>query len=204
MEYPDKFDYSSVAEADREGLKKLSDGIRTLRLGTANVIDLGTHLISAKKIVGGSFGRYCNEAVQLEKRSAQNYMTVARLAQQFDRADVEKLPVATAEQLARKSCPRKLRQEIFDEVRAGKIPTKEEVKSRIDQARGKSTHKVTNEEADRLVQKLRENLDPSSLAELGTFLMNSSLTGVKHFAIDLQSGGPERRQPLLLEYRASA
>jgi hypothetical protein len=205
MPHPDKFDYLSVDVVHRENLKQLSGGIRALRLSTGNVIDLGAHLISAKKIVKSRFGRYCEEAVQIGKRSAQHYMAVAKLAQSFDREIIEMIPVAAAEQLAKKSCPNELRLKILEEVRLGRVPTQEAVKTRIAYARGQSAHKATNLEADRLRQKLQERLDASSLDELAAFLLKSNHKMLKDFATELQSsGGPEHRQLPLLEYFASA
>lgn len=104
------------------------------------ILGIGQDLISVRSKLGrGKFGAWVASSFDWSARTAANYM---RLAEVFGnrRELVAQLPLTMLYELAAKSTPRHVREDIIVEIRGGSVPNSKSVKERIRAAKQARTH----------------------------------------------------------------
>jgi hypothetical protein len=102
---------------------------------TRHIFEIGKTLVEAKTLLPhGYFSKWLDAEFCWPERTAQRYMQVARVL--GDKADtVSDLPAAALYNLAAKSTPDELRDEILEQLEAGKAPPNRELTARLKAAR---------------------------------------------------------------------
>ena len=161
------FDYSPYPPTDAADLRHIAGQVRELvQRATPLLIEIGDYLNSAKKkLAHGQFQIFCEAEAGVEFRSAQNYMSLATLARSYPRAEVEQLPARAGYKLAEKATPARIVAEVMSEVRAGRVPTLNEVKSRVAAAKG-LTEPAKIVDIDKLANRLLDSLDPGDVGDI--------------------------------------
>jgi hypothetical protein len=133
----DTFDYSLLISVDIDHLRQASARARSLLAAvTPGAIEVGYIITDVKdKIPHGQFGPWCIEALGIDRRRAQIYMNLAKLAKTHGRELVEKLPLVAAHHVAARSTPERVVATVMERVAAGNIPTAAVVKGLIHETR---------------------------------------------------------------------
>ncbi|MBA2400593.1 MAG: DUF3102 domain-containing protein [Bradyrhizobium sp.] len=139
----DRFNYDVLTD-DLATTLRASAG-RILRLtstATETIMEIGRELILAREQIDhGGFELWIEHELSIGMRTAQNYMSVARLADdQGKSATVALLPPSTAYRLAAKSTPAEIRDYIIRRAEVGEIVTDGTVRDMI--TKKKSNKKV--------------------------------------------------------------
>lgn len=128
------FDYGTLDPAIATPLRQQAERIRR-RLGrhTADIIETGRDLLAVKeKLDHGNFVAWIENDLKLPKRTAQAFMSAARLAEKS--ATVALFPPATVYRLAAKGTPEDIRDAFLARAESGDIPPDKEVKDAIKRA----------------------------------------------------------------------
>lgn len=193
------FDYSSIPSFKATQLQRIARGVKELLPNVIPIIiQIGTLLEEAKVMIPhGHFGAYCKDEMGINRKSAQNYMSLARLARRRDPADLAKLDPGGAYELAAKTTPETVVSEVLSEVRAGRSITEDEVKERIGRAKGKrSTSDML--EVDKIADLLIESLNADGVRDVEFFLRCASKAAIKALsgrlreALDIDGAPPTR------------
>jgi hypothetical protein len=130
------FDYGSMAADEVEVLQRQADKIRKLdRSMTETVIELGRELIDVKnKLPHGQFGKWLESECRFDKRSAQNYINAAQLAEGKNET-VSLLPPALVYKLASKTAPAEIVSDVLDRAGKGEAIDQRKVEARLSEAR---------------------------------------------------------------------
>jgi hypothetical protein len=192
----DTFDYCSVSPSNAIFLRKTACQVRVLvKRVTPTNIKIGDHLTAAReRLPHGQFGKYCVDAVGITLRSAENYMSLAELANIFPRSLVAQLPARAGYKLAENATPPALVAEMMSEVAAGHIPTFHEVESRIAAAEPAEPNHGVLRNVDDLADQLLRSLDSEKLDEVVRFLRMAKKPAIAMLCERLQQG--LKRQPL--------
>jgi hypothetical protein len=192
----DTFDYSLLTSVDIDHLRQASARARSLLAAvTPAAIEIGDIITDAKdKIPHGQFGPWCIEALCIDRRRAQIYMNLAKLAKTHGRELVEKLPLVAAHHAAARSTPERVVAEVMGRVAAGNIPTAAVVKGLI-----RDTRKIEAPPADDLGPEdeievlsglLIDALDALCLGRLAIFLSAASPQAIRELGGSLEASMP--------------
>jgi hypothetical protein len=187
------FDYSTLPPSDAADLKMIAGCLRDLvRRAIPLVIEIGDYLKSAKaRLPHGQFGKFCREAAGIEIRSAENYLALADLAKVYPPSELAKLPAGAAYQLAAKTAPAQVVEEVMSEVRAGRVPGFNDVKRRIAAGKaGEAPPPVLD--IDDLADRLLDALDARDVGEIERFLRTGKKAMIAVFCERLQQGLEQR------------
>jgi len=138
---PKVFDYASLSAGLTENLHKAADTIRVLlRQQQRAIIETGRGLLTVREeLKHGQFLRWIEAEFQMTNRTAQRYMSVARLV--GGKIDtVSHLTPNTLYQLAAPSTPDPVKVRVMTELGSGKVLDDQDVKSMI--AAGKLEHSI--------------------------------------------------------------
>ena len=129
------FDYGSMSAPEVAALRSQADKIRRLsRSSMATIIELGRELVDAKKrLPHGQFERWVEAECGFTRRTANNYMTAASFADDKPET-VSDLSPSLVYQLASKSTPVEIVDEILDRARKGEVIDQREVECRLREA----------------------------------------------------------------------
>jgi Protein of unknown function (DUF3102) len=194
----DTFDYSLLTSVDIHHLRQASNRARSLLAAvTPGAIEIGDIIIDAKdKIPHGQFGAWCSEALGIDRRRAQIYTNLAKLAKTHGRELVEKLPLVAAHHVAARSTPEKVVAEVMDRVAAGNIPTATVVKGLIRETRKIETPRADDlgpeDEIEVLSGFLLDALDGLCLSRLAKFFSAASPQAVRELGRSLEASMPDR------------
>jgi hypothetical protein len=192
----DRFDYSSLIKDDTDYLRQsAARGRQLLALITPAVIELGGIVAEARdRIPHGYFGSWCTDALGIDRRTALNYLNLAKLAKTHDRERIEKLSLTAAHHIAAPSTPAAAVAQVLDRVAAGNIPTAAEVKDLIHETRrveaSRGADQVLEDEVEVLPGLLTEALDASCLTRLKVFLLAASSQAIREFCSNLEVSIP--------------
>lgn len=124
-------------------LAKLArDAADRIRIRVADTrLDIGRELLTIKDSLGhGVFGQWLSGEFNMSERTAQNFMSVAILANERPEI-VAALPVTAIYKLAAPSTPNSVMEEISEQIQRGDIPTSKEVVSQITEAKRRNARK---------------------------------------------------------------
>lgn len=130
----DGFDYAALDPAIATPLRQQAERIRR-RLGkhTEDIIETGRDLLAVKeKLTHGTFVAWIESELKLPARTAQSFMSAARLADK--NATVALFSPATVYRLAAKGTPDDIRDAIIARAEAGDVASDREVRDIIDEA----------------------------------------------------------------------
>jgi hypothetical protein len=192
----DTFDYSLLTSVDIDHLRQASARARSLLAAvTPGAIEIGDIITGAKdKIPHGQFGPWCIEALGIDRRRAQIYMNLAKLARTHGRELVEKLPLVAAHHVAARSTPEKVVAEVMGRVAAGNIPTAAVVKGLIRERRKIEVPPTDDlgpeDEIEVLSGLLIDALDALCLGRLAIFLSAASPRAIGELGRNLEASMP--------------
>jgi hypothetical protein len=193
---PDNFDYK-LLKIDADQLRQTSALVRNLVANfTPAAIEIGDLLADARnRLPHGLFGPYCVAALAMDRRLAQAYMALAKAAEKYGRAQVEKLPLTAAHAVAARSTPTSVVSEVLNRVAAGNIPTAAVVRNLIRDARSiKPAASGNDAEQEREVEilsgVLMDTLDAAKLAQLAGFLSGASQEAIRELGRSLEAPEP--------------
>jgi hypothetical protein len=161
------FDYDKLPPADADRLRALAPDLRArVKAFHADFkragLDIGEELLAAKaQLPHGTFARWCLAELDLEARTAQNFMAAARLLRALPPAKsetVSHLPAATLYALAAPSLPETVRAALVDRAAAGERIAPAAVRL---EARAERQKPLEQDAAARLTDKQRRDKAPS-------------------------------------------
>ncbi|MBB4401987.1 MULTISPECIES: hypothetical protein [Rhizobium/Agrobacterium group] len=127
--------YNRLQSADAEALRSAATRIHarenTIR---KNILETGKDLLGIQAAMAGVFDQWLDLAFGMSKRTAWNYISVAREFSATPQV-VEFLPPSTAYALAASGTPESIRKSIIKEITDGVSPKKGEVERRIAEAK---------------------------------------------------------------------
>ena len=192
----EEFDYSTLISVDTDRLRNNATRVRLLlKAVTPAAIEIGDIIADARdKIPHGMFGSWCVAELGIERRSAQLYMNLARLAATHGREKVEKLPLTAAYRIAARSTPEAVVADLMERVAAGDIPTDTAVKDLIrkqrEVRRGPGDDRARHEDVAVLSDLLVNALDTGGLARLTVFLTGASSDAIRELVRNLEVSAP--------------
>jgi len=192
----DTFDYSTLISVDIDHLRHAAARARALLANfTPAAIEIGNIIAEAReKIPHGQFGPWCEAALGLSRRRAQIHMNLAKLATTHGREQVEKLPYTAAKQIAARSTPAGVIDDVLNRVAAGNIPTAAAVQALIRETRKVATPPSADpgseEEIGILSGFLIDALDAQSLGRLRAFLSGASAQAIRELNRRLERSTP--------------
>jgi hypothetical protein len=192
----DTFDYSALISVDTDRLRRAAARARSLLAAvTPAAIEIGDIIADAReRIPHGQFGPWCAAALGIDRRRAQNYMNLAKLATTHGREQVEKLPLTAAHHIAAPSTPAKVVDDVLNRVAVGDIPTAAVVAALI-----RATQKIgtppsadpgSEEEIGILSGLLIDALDAPRLRRLRAFLSGASPQAIRELNRRLERSTP--------------
>jgi hypothetical protein len=188
------FDYSSFSPSDADFLKKTAAHVRKLiRRTTPLLIEIGDYLAKAKeRLPHGQFGQFCLDEVEVDPRSAENYMKLAELAKVYPPSLVSQLPARAGYKMGEKSAPVEIVAEIMAEVSTGRNFTIREVNSRLAAAKPAKALSAAPD-IDGLADRLLGALDGHDIGDLSLLLRTATKPMLAAFCERLQQGLEQRR-----------
>ena len=191
----DTFDYASLGSLDIDHLRTTAERARLLIAAvTPGAIEVGQIIANAKEALPhGKFGSWCSEALGIDRRRAQLYMSLAKLAKVHGREQIEKLPLKAAHYIAARSIPASVAAEVLSLVAAGQAPTGAAIKGLIRErcpVENSPGDAQEPDEIEALSGLLSEGLAAPRAARLATFLMDASPQAVRELGRKLQRAAP--------------
>ncbi|MEX0408550.1 DUF3102 domain-containing protein [Aquibium sp. LZ166] len=152
--------YQGVDADIADEARETADRIRKRMHGS--IIDTGKDLLAVKDKLGhGSFTGWLQQEFGWSERTAQNYMSAAALAAEYESVAV--LQPTAIYSLAAKSTPASVPPAVVEEIKKGTIPSAAEIKERIAKARAEEAKKKA--EARRLQKETPEQAAKRKKAE---------------------------------------
>jgi hypothetical protein len=192
----DTFDYSLLTSVDIDHLRQASARVRVLLAAvTPGAIEIGDIITDARdKIPHGKFGPWCIEALGIDRRRAQIYMNLSKLAKTQGRDLVEKLPLVAAHHVAARSTPQRVVAEVMKRVAVGNIPTAAVVKGLIRETRTIEAPPADDlgpeAETEVLSGLLINALDARCVGRLAIFLSTASRQAIGELGRSLEAAMP--------------
>jgi hypothetical protein len=177
---PERFNYGALDQLAAEDLRALAGRVRCLiKRTTKAIIRVGDELILAKgKLDHGMWESWLQAEFAMSHRTAERFMAAAKWADGKSDA-VSLLEPSTVYLLSAPSTPRPISEQAIADTSAGKIPSTEEIRERIRQAkedgRAVKTRRATEALAD-IVALLADHLDFDDLRRLHALLESASKT----------------------------
>lgn len=154
----DGFNYAALDPAIATPLRQQAERIRArLRKSTADIIETGRDLLAVKaKLDHGTFVAWVEKDLKLLARTAQLYMSAARLAAKNE--IVSLFQPTTVYRLAAESMPDDIRAAILTRAEAGDVPSDKQVKDAIARAakRRRKAERQAEEEQRRVKREQQE------------------------------------------------
>lgn len=174
----DSFDYNSLLDVDINGLRAGAARVRVLvSTFTPQAIEIGCILRQSKAVLPhGSFGDWCDGALQIDRRLAQAYMNLAEVAGKYGPDRVGSLPLTVAHRFARPSTPDTVRNAVLERACSGRPVTTAVMLELIRENRpspGDDGLTDPADEADDLSAMLVKSLSEADVARLARFLVGA-------------------------------
>jgi Protein of unknown function (DUF3102) len=137
------FEYEALAPALANDLRARAERIRTSISGTIDtVIAIGNELLAAKEYLDhGQFQSWVEHEVGIQRRTARNYMSAARLARFHKRETVSLLCPGAVYRLAAPSTPPQVVDAVLRRVEAGELMSDGVVAAIVSNAR-RQQHRI--------------------------------------------------------------
>lgn len=186
------FDYSSFSSSEAAELQEIAQRLRDLvPRACLLIIEIGDALKAAKaRLRHGGFCSFCIHEAGIEIRTAENYLALAELAKLYPPTEIARLAARTAYQLAAKTAPTEIVEQVMTEVRGGRVPRFDEVKRRISQAKGKAT--TSHPDVADLVDRMLDALDAQDVGNIERLLRTGTKDIIVAFCEQLRLGLEER------------
>lgn len=186
------FDYSSFSPVDAAELQQIAQRLRDLvPRACLLIIEIGDALKAAKaRLRHGEFCTFCIHEAGIEIRTAENYLSLAELAKIYAPTEIARLGARTAYQLAAKTAPTEIVEQVMTEVRGGRVPRFDEVKRRISQAKGNAT--MPRPDVNDLVGRMLDALDAQDVANIERLLRTGTKDKIVAFCEQLKRGLEKR------------
>ena len=186
------FDYSSFSSSEAAELQEIAQRLRDLvPRACLLIIEIGDALKAAKvRLRHGGFCSFCIHEAGIEIRTAENYLSLAELAKIYPPTEIAQLGARSAYQLAAKTAPTEIVEQVMTEVRGGRVPRFDEVKRRISQAKGRAT--TSNPDVDDLVGRMLDALDAQDVGNIERLLRTATKAVIVAFCEQLRLGLEER------------
>jgi hypothetical protein len=137
------FDYGKLPAETADTLKEAVNVIRASRraafIGMANhLVEVGNHLVDAKKLLEhGGFTQWLKAELDMGPRTAENYMNAARWLADKPEIVLSHLPAVLIYQLAAKTAPTTVVEEVVQAAKAGALPLTRVIRAKLRDAKNR-------------------------------------------------------------------